>query len=83
MVSCKAKVSYEEVARERAVATAQALIAIDHNNTIKLEQKILEAKSIQSEFLMQGDTIAAQAFDSAFREYVMMNDEFLAKELFE
>ena len=44
---------------------------------------ILDAKAVQSEYLLMGDTVAAQAFDAAFREYLVMHDELLAKELFE
>lgn len=81
--SCRQKSGYKEVACERAVTAAKALIATDHNDTIKMEQMILDAKSVQSEFLLIGDTVAAQAFDTAFREYMITHDELLAKELFE
>ncbi len=81
--ACKSNPDYREVAGERAVAAAKALVATDHNNPIKMEQMILDAKAVQSEYLLMGDTVAAQAFDAAFREYLVMHDELLAKELFE
>ncbi len=73
---------YEEEARERAIVAAQVLVTSNHDDTIQMESIILDAKSIQSEYLLKGDTIAAQAFDNAFQEYVTANDPQLAKEIF-
>lgn len=73
---------YEEEARQRAIVAAQVLVASNHDDTIQMERIILDAKSIQSEYLLKGDTIAAQAFDNAFQEYVTANDSQLAKEIF-
>lgn len=73
---------YEEEARQRAIVAAQVLVASNHDDTIQMERIILDAKSIQSEYLLKGDTIAAQAFDNAFQEYVTANDPQLAKEIF-
>lgn len=70
-------------ARNRGMKAAQALVITDHDNIIKLESAILEAKACQSEYLLMGDTLAAREFDNAFREYVKVHDEILAKELFE
>ena len=81
-VSCKGGSEYAREARERAVLAAQALVASDHSDTIGMEGLILEAKAVQSEYMLKGDTIAVQEFDKAFREYVEVNDPELAKELF-
>lgn len=77
-----AKSEYEDAARERATVAAKALIATDHNDIFKMENMILEAKAVQSEYLLMGDTVAAEAFDIAFREYLSANDSLLAKEMF-
>lgn len=73
---------YEQEARERAVLAAQALIATDHGNIMKMEEMVLDAKAVQSEYILMGDTIASRVFDEAFREYVTANDAELAKEIF-
>lgn len=82
LCSCGAKSEYEQEARERAVVAAKALIETDHDNIMKMEEKILSAKAVRSEYLLMGDTIASQAFDEAFKEYVSANDSVLAQELF-
>lgn len=76
------KSKYEQEARVRAVVAAQALIETDHKDMIKMEEMILDAKAVQSEYLLMGDTVAAQSFDIAFREYLVVNDSLLAKEIF-
>ena len=80
--SCGVKSEYEQEARTRAITAAQALLSIDYDNTMKVERLILDAKAIQSEYLLLGDTVAVQAFDTAFREYVSANDSVLAQEIF-
>lgn len=82
LCSCSVKSEYEQEARERAVVAAQSLIATDHENTMKMEAEVLNAKAVQSEYLLLGDTLAAQAFDKAFRDYVTTNDSLLAQEIF-
>lgn len=72
----------EDEARARAVTAAKALIATDHSDNFLMEGMILDAKAIQSEYIIKGDTLAADAFDNAFREYITTNDSVLAKELF-
>lgn len=80
--SCSAKSEYEQEARERALVAAKNLINTDHRNIMKLETAILDAKSIQSEYLLIGDTLAANTFDMVFRSYVTENDSVLAQEIF-
>ena len=69
-------------ARERAVAAAQQLIDTDHSDTIALQHRILEAKVVQSEYVIAGDSIAVEAFDEAFRDYLMLHDGSLAEAIF-
>ena len=73
---------YVEEAKERAIVAAQALVNSNHDNVMEMERLILEAKAIQSEYLLRGDTVAAQAFDTSFQVYVTANDPQLAKEIF-
>lgn len=82
LCSCGAKSEYEQEARERAVVAAKALIETERDNIMKLEEKILSAKAVCSEYLLMGDTIASRAFDEAFKEYVLANDSVLAQEIF-
>lgn len=69
-------------ARERAVVAAQQLIDTDHSDTIALQHRILEAKVVQSEYVIAGDSIAVEAFDKAFRDYLMLHDGSLAEAIF-
>lgn len=69
-------------ARERAVVAAQQLIDTDHSDTIALQHRILEAKVVQSEYEIAGDSIAVEAFDEAFRDYLMLHDGSLAEAIF-
>ena len=69
-------------ARERAVVAAQQLIDTDHSDTIALQHRILEAKVVQSEYVIAGDSIAVEAFDEAFRYYLMLHDGSLAEAIF-
>lgn len=80
--SCSAKSEYEQEARERALVAAKNLINTDRNSIMKLESAILDAKSIQSEYLLIGDTLAANTFDMVFRSYVTEKDSVLAQEIF-
>lgn len=73
---------YVEEAKERAVVAAQALVNSNHDNIMEMERLILDAKAIQSEYILKGDTVAAKAFDTSFQEYVTANDPQLAKEIF-
>lgn len=69
-------------ARERAVVAAQQLIDTDHSDTIALQHRILEAKVVQSEYVIAGDSIAVEAFDEAFCDYLMLHDGSLAEAIF-
>ena len=69
-------------ARERAVVAAQQLIDTDHSDTIALQHRILEAKVVQSEYVIAGDSIAVEAFDEACRDYLMLHDGSLAEAIF-
>lgn len=85
MVACgnrENKSLLEDEARQRAIEAAKAVIATDHADIFKMEEMILDAKAVQSEYLLKGDTLAADTFDETFREYMTTNDSILAKEIF-
>ena len=43
-----------------------------------MQHSILDAKAIQSEYIMAGDTAAVRAFDEAFRSKLRADDPELA-----
>ena len=75
---------YEEEARERGIFWAKILI--EKNKNLKqgemLETTVLDAKVVQSEYLLIGDTLAAKAFGESYKAYIEANDSILAKEMF-
>jgi len=80
---CREKHSpYEGQARERAATAAARLAVTDHADTIALQSSILAAKAVQSEYILRGDSLAARAFDEAFRESLKRNDPGLYQAIF-
>ncbi|MGN1245149.1 MAG: hypothetical protein ACI4UN_00810 [Muribaculaceae bacterium] len=65
-------------ARSRAVEAAAKLIATSHTDTMAMQHAILDAKAIQSEYILAGDTAAVHAFDKAFSEKLLNDDPQLA-----
>lgn len=76
---------YKSEAHDRAISAATQLLALDtvaEPDTTALERAILQAKAIQGEYLLLGDTIAANEFDKTFRSTVTEADTALARLLF-
>ncbi len=70
-------------ARQRAEVAATKVIECDSTaNLMNLQNCILHAKSVQSEYLLLGDTAAADTFDAVFRRYVKQCNPQLADEMF-
>ncbi len=69
-------------ARTRAIEAAAKLIATSHTDTMAMQHAILDAKAVQSEYLMAGDTAAVRAFDEAFKEKIGNDDPDLASAVF-
>ncbi len=67
-----------------AVATeaAKKLVATDHSDTLAMQNSILEAKAQQAEFQVTGDTAIINAYNRAFKKYLLDSDPELAKEMF-
>ncbi len=73
---------FDEV-RQRAGAAAAEVVAADScDNMMQLQDCILAAKAVQSEYLLLGDTAAADTFDVVFRHCVERSNGSLASELF-
>lgn len=73
---------YIEQARAQAQESAKNLIDNITDDELKMQQLILEAKAQQSEYYLLGDTVAANEYDSAFRQYIVEHNDSLAKILF-
>lgn len=69
-------------ARQRAETAAANVVANDSVGIMQLQDCILQAKAEQSEYLLLGDTAAADTFDVAFRQYVERHNPRLASEMF-
>lgn len=69
-------------ARARAIEAAARLIATSHTDTMAMQHAILDAKAMQSEYILAGDTAAVRAFDEAFREKIGTEDPDLASAVF-
>ena len=57
-------------ARNRATAAADSVVAADSTGLMALQKSILAAKAVQSEYLLTGDTAAADTFDTTFRRQI-------------
>ena len=69
-------------ARDRAIDAAQALLDCDSTNIMQLQDRLLNARSIRSEYMLIGDTAAADTFDTAFRQYVRIHGRSMADQIF-
>ena len=63
-------------------AAADSVVAADSTGLMALQKSILAAKAVQSEYLLTGDTAAADTFDTTFRRQIAMRNERLAEEMF-
>ena len=65
-----------------ATEAAKKLVATDHSDTLAMQNSILEAKAQQAEFQVTGDTAIINAYNRAFKKYLLDSDPELAKEMF-
>lgn len=61
---------------------AAVVVATDHADTMALQQAILEAKAIQSQWVMKGDSTAVRDFEEGFAQHLMTNDTSLYHAIF-
>ena len=84
--SQKVKVSpLDAEARQRGEEAAAWVIDVfqKEKSQLKLEGTILRVKAMQSEYILMGDTLAADAFDDAFAYYIRQNNASIANLLFD
>ena len=67
---------------EVATEAAKRLVETDHTDTLAMQNCILEAKALQTEFQLADDSIAVASFNKAYKQYLVENDPELAKEIF-
>ena len=71
---------------QKAIATAtkaaKAVVETNHSDTLAMQNAILEAKAMQAEFQVTGDTAVINSYNRAFKKYLQENDPGLAKEMF-
>ncbi|MBO4722282.1 MAG: hypothetical protein J5629_05040 [Muribaculaceae bacterium] len=65
-----------------ATEAAKRLVETDHNDTLAMQNCILEAKALEAEFQLADDSIAIVSFNKAYKHYLEKNDPELAKEIF-
>lgn len=65
-----------------ATEAAKRLVETDHTDTLAMQNCILEAKAMQTEFQLADDSIAVASFNKAYKQYLEENDPELAKEIF-
>lgn len=82
-VACGKKHSPNSVkAQVQAVDAVTRLVAVDSTDTMAMQSELLKAEAIRSQFLLDGDSVAAQDFDETFRETLIQKSPRMAKTLF-
>lgn len=69
-------------AREEGRAAALRLVAVDHSDTLAMQEAILDAHATKSKYIILDDTVAQREFDNAFRDALNEKDPSLAREIF-
>ena len=75
-----------EAARERALQAVEMVLAVDTVQPVDsfaLENVILVAKAVESEYLINGEEETAEAFREAFEEALSERNPELAAQLFD
>ena len=75
-----------EAARERALQAVEMVLAVDTVQPVDsfaLENVILVAKAVESEYLINGEEETAEAFREAFEETLSERNPELAAQLFD
>ena len=79
---CNKPSASEKEAAARAEQAAAAVIATNHADTLAMQQSILDAKGLQSQHAIKGDSGAVKAFDNAFEAYLKEHDSALWQQIF-
>ncbi len=81
LASCAKHSKFEKEASRKAVEIAQTLVATDHSDTLAMQNVILQAEAVASEYALINDSLAVEAFHSSFCSYLRDNDPQLANEI--
>ncbi len=68
-------------AKQRAVKAAKNVEAIELADTFAIQQALVEAAGLRSQYLLKDDEIAARDFDEAFMSHLQKHRPELAKAL--
>ena len=79
---CNKPSASEKEAAARAEQAAAAVIATNHADTLAMQQSILDAKVLQSQYAIKGESGAVKAFDNAFEAYLKEHDSALWQQIF-
>lgn len=82
-VACGKKHSPNSVkAQAQAVDAVARLVAVDSTDTMAMQSELLKAEAMRSQYVLNGDSLAAQDFDETFRETLIQKSPRLAKILY-
>ena len=68
-------------AKQRAVKAAKNVEAIESTDTFAIQEALVEAAALRSQYLLKDDSIAAGDFDEAFMNHLRKHRPDLAKAL--
>ncbi|MDD2962134.1 MAG: hypothetical protein PHR45_08685 [Muribaculaceae bacterium] len=71
--------SEKEKAASQAIEVATLLINNCNSDEMTIQRIILDARSQGSEYILKGDTIAAQEYEKVFEDYIKAHNDSLAK----
>ncbi len=74
---------HADEARQRAGEAAAKVVGTDPADTLAMERSILDAKAVQSEYALMGDSVAVEIFDEEFKKYVTEHNARLAGQMFD
>lgn len=73
---------HADEARHRAAEAAAAVVNTNPADTLAMQCSILDAKAVQSEYALMGDSVAVEIFDEEFQKYVTAHNAKLAGQMF-
>lgn len=81
--ACGKKHSPDSVkAQAQAVEAVERIVEIDSTDTMALQNELLRAEALRSQYTISGDSAAAKDFDQSFRDALIQKKPQMAKALF-
>ena len=77
----KATSPLSQQAKQRAVKAAKNVEAIESTDTFAIQEALVEAAALRSQYILKDDNIAAEDFDEAFMTHLQTHRPDLAKVL--